>query len=102
MAVHLCSKILEPSWTGFPRNEDDKRLSVRMIVFARRDAKGADKRAFIRLEHVLEWIRNRMKPGEVCSPYERSDKFSPWRGATRVVVDFLDASQPRDEDRVVS
>lgn len=92
IAARLREQILEPAWSKFPHFDKGQRLFVRMIVFARNDATRANNRAFISLEHTLEWVRDRMKPGQVCSPYTRSDKFSPWRGVARVVVDFLDAS----------
>jgi hypothetical protein len=94
IAARLRKQVLEQAWSKFPYCDEDHRLFVRMIVFARRDAKKANNRtlAFIPLEHLLEWVRDRMKPGQICSPYTRSNKFSPWHGITRVVVDFLDAS----------
>jgi len=94
IARALHSQITAPGWKQLPAAGDGEkgRVCLRMPVFAPNTAKHARDRKFISLEHCLEFVRLRMRPGQACSAYYRGLKFSPWRGTTRRIVNFLDES----------
>ncbi len=90
MAKELRAKIEAAEWPAIPHAVlGDLGLSVRMIVFAPRDALRSSRRAFVDLEHVFGFVRDRMIPAGGCSEY-RGPEFSPWRGTTRLIVASLD------------
>jgi hypothetical protein len=92
IARALHQQISNDYWPVIPTSDhvEKSKVSVRMPVFALCSAKHGTKRKFISLEHTLEFVFGRMRPGHVCSPYYRGEKFSPWRATTRRIVDFLD------------
>lgn len=92
IAKALHQQIGKDDWPVIPTSGDaeNNRVSFRMPVFALCSAKHSGTRRFISLEHTLNFVFLRMRPGQVCSPYSRGDRFSPWRGTTRRIVDFLD------------
>lgn len=81
-----------PDWSAIPTAVLAKgRVTIRMIAFAPREAQLGTRRAFIDLEHVLDFVRSRMKPAGACSEY-RGPQFSPWRGTMGLIVSALDAA----------
>ena len=91
IAKGLHGQIIKPAWAQIPVAGDEKqRIWVRMLVFARSSAQHAKNRKFISLEHCLDFICGRMRPGAGCNPYPRGAGFSPWRGIARKIVEFLD------------
>lgn len=71
-----------PDWSAIPTAVVAKEhVTIRMIAFAPREAQLATRRACIDLEHVLDFVRGRMKPARACSEY-RGPQVSPWRGTT--------------------
>jgi hypothetical protein len=103
IARSLHEQIRSQSWPAIASADsgEGNAVSVRMPVFARSSAKQATKRKFISLEHTLEFVRNRMSPGQTCRDYYRGEKFSPWRGPTRQIVDFLDRSYKEQKEVTV-
>jgi hypothetical protein len=103
LARSLHKQIRCRSWQEIPRADggEANAVSVRMPVFARSSAKHSAKRKFISLEHTLELVHTRMRPGQICRDYDRGEKFSPWRGPTRQMVDFLDWSYKERKDATV-
>jgi hypothetical protein len=92
MADELCQKVNERKWPDIPSASamvKEESISVRMIVFAPQGARGTSERACFDVQAVLDFVRRRMAPGEVCSPY-RGQAFSHRRGTTRLIVDVLD------------
>jgi hypothetical protein len=91
--LHL--QVNQRKWPAFPTSVDSGgTISFRMLVFAPRNAKHANTRLHADLQHVLDFTRERMRLGKPCAPYRdlRFPKSSPWRGATRLVVEVLDQS----------
>lgn len=88
----LRERVTARDWPALPAVIlPDAGLSVRMIVFAPLGVRGSKRRAFIDLEHVLRFVRERMLPSTTCSEYRRA-AFSPWRGVAGVIVTALDAA----------
>jgi hypothetical protein len=84
--------INKPDWSAIPTAIVAKEhVTIRMMAFAPREAQLATRRAFIDLEHVLDFVRGRMKPAGSCSEY-RGPQFSPWRGTTGLIVSALDVA----------
>lgn len=96
----LHSQISKAVWSEFPLSRSlEHRVSVRMLVFAPSTAKHTSERKHFDLQHVLDFTKCRMRPGESCVRY-RDLSFpsaSPWRGCTRLIVETLDESHSRDE-----
>ena len=91
LARELHSKLNKSEWDEFPAVVEPHRgVIVRMVVFSRCDAVYRAHRKFISLEHVLDFTRKRMQPAQVCAPYTRDSRFSPWRGIERVITQVLD------------
>jgi hypothetical protein len=103
MARSLHNQIKNQSWQAIPSADGGEAnvISVRMPVFARSSAKHSAGRKFISLEHTLEFVHDRMRPGQTCSDYDRGEKFSPWRGPTRQIVDFLDRTYKEQNEATV-
>jgi hypothetical protein len=92
IAKDLHKQVKRSVWQEIPTalDHNNKRLCVRMPVFGPSAAKNAASRKFVSLDHALEFVQKRMRPGEACSPYSRGEDFSPWRGTTKRIVAFLD------------
>lgn len=95
VADELHRKINERRWRAIPTAVlERERISVRMTVFAPRNAEHASERRFYDIQAVLEFVRGRMASGEACSTYRGTEsEFSPWRGTTRLIVDAVDYHQ---------
>jgi hypothetical protein len=90
MCEELHRAINATDWPAIPRAVvADEHVSIRMIVFAPPDARLSSRRAFVDLEHVFGFVRQRMIPAGGCSEY-RGPQFSPWRGTARLIVAALD------------
>jgi len=82
----------DPDWPAIPAAMvAEEHVTIRMMVFAPREAHLGSRRAFIDLEHVLDFVRRRMAPAGASSEY-RGPEFSPWRGTTRLIVTALDSA----------
>jgi|SRR5579872_326818 len=95
MADELHKKITANVWSEYPRAcVPEQRVSVRLLVFAPDTAKHAKERAHIDVQHVLDFTRSRMRPGEPCAHYRdvKVASADPWRGCTRLIVEVLDES----------
>lgn len=93
VAGHLYDEVRKDKWPEFPCFEDaNEKVSVRMIVFSREGSKNSERRRFISLEHVFDFVRKRMERGVPCEPY-REEGYSPWRGLTKRLVTALDRAQ---------
>ncbi len=96
IADELHTKIRADTWPEYPNGySSEPRVSVRLIVFAPDTAKHAKERKHIDLQHALDFVNWRMRPGEPCAQY-RNPKLpsaSPWQGCTRLIVAVLDESR---------
>jgi hypothetical protein len=95
IATDLHSKINNDRWTELPESHDaEHKISFRMLVFAPSTATRANERKHFDLQHVLDFTKSRMRPGEACATYRDlvAPSASPWRGCTRLIVETLDAS----------
>lgn len=103
IAKALHRQINWDDWPAIPTSDlpEKSKVSVRMPVFARYSAKHGKNRKFINLEHILEFVFERMRPGQVCSPYPRDQRFSNWRGTTRRIIDFLDEAHQQKQTATV-
>lgn len=104
IAKALHQQVSNSTWKEIPTADDGEKntVCVRMPVFALSSAKNAANRKFISLEHSLDFVRERMRPGHACSPYYRGSKFSPWRGATGRIVAFLDETHETQQAPTVN
>jgi hypothetical protein len=103
MEQELHRQVTENRWPNVPTTiSTEHNVSVRMIVFAPAAAKHASERAHFDLQHVLDFVRRRMRPGEPCARYRDPavPSASPWRGDTRRIVEVLDESFCRGEARL--
>lgn len=95
IAGELHTKINANAWLEYPAEySPEQRVSVRLIVFAPDTAKHAKERKHIDLQHALEFVKWRMRPGEPCAQYRSPNvpSASPWQGCTRLIVEVLDES----------
>lgn len=93
LANDLHRQINNKHWADIPKSQDTKhKMCVRMLVFAPETAKHAGERKHFDLQHVLDFTRDRMRPGDACAPYRDPavPSGSPWRGCTRLIVETLD------------
>jgi hypothetical protein len=100
VAEELHKKVTENIWVEHPAAySPEHSVCVRMVVFAPETAKYIKERKHFDLQSILDFIRQRMRPGEPCAPYRRPDtpSASPWRGCTRLIVEILDMSHASNE-----
>jgi hypothetical protein len=93
VAADLHSLVNNHSWPEIPmRDSIEHRASFRMLVFAPQTARHANERKHIDLQHVLDFVRSRMRPDEPCARYRDAafPSASPWRGCTQLIVEALD------------
>jgi hypothetical protein len=100
IAHELHKKVTQDIWAEHPTAYGSEHsVSVRMVVFAPETAKHSNEREHFDLQRVLDFTRERMRPGERSAPYRRPDVPSayPWRGCTRLIVEVLDKSHASNE-----
>jgi hypothetical protein len=98
LANDLHRQIVAPTWPDIPTTQDTQQnVFVRMLVCAPATAKHVEERKHFDLQHVLDFTRWRMRPGEPCARYRDPavPNASPWRGCTRLIVGILDHSRDR-------
>jgi hypothetical protein len=100
IASDLHTKICSIHWVELPESHNTEQgICVRMLVFAPSTATHASRRKHFDLQHVLDFSKSRMRPGEECATYRNlaCPSASPWRGCTRLIVETLDASHSEGE-----
>jgi hypothetical protein len=93
VAADLHSLVNSDFWPEIPRRDAiEHSASFRMLVFAPQTARHANERKYIDLQHVLDFVRSRMRPDEPCARYRDPalPSASPWRGCTQLIVEELD------------
>lgn len=100
LARDLHRQINNKLWADIPKSQDtEHKTCVRMLVFAPETARYSSERKHFDLQHVLDFTRDRMRPGEPCARYrdQAVPSASPWRGCTRLIVETLDESHSLGE-----
>jgi hypothetical protein len=91
----LHTKINADVWPEYPSGRSPEQgVTIRLIVFSPKEAKHAQERKHIELQHALDFTKWRMRPGEPCAQYRspKAPSANPWRGCTRLIVEALDES----------
>jgi len=93
LATDLHKQVNRKQWKEVPQVLDTTHnVSIRMLVFTPETATHAQERVHVDLQHVLDFVRWRMRLGVPCAAYRDPavPSASPWRGCARPIVEVLD------------